>query len=108
MLIVFKAKRCADVTMPEDNGREILALLGKDRAADRGVVTVEQMPAAIASLARATRHQRLHRPDAARQEAGDAELDSRDDRVQLFQRARPVKRLLDQALYCRSPVTWGS
>ena len=36
--------------MFERNGKEILPLLGKDPEEARGIVTVEQLPAAIAAL----------------------------------------------------------
>jgi len=50
MLVTFKSAASGDLVMFEKNGKEILALLGKDPEAVRGVVTVEQLPAAIVAL----------------------------------------------------------
>ncbi len=108
MLIVFKAKGCADVIMLEENGREILRLLGKEDQADQGVVTVEQLPQAIAALRRAVASARMPVEGPSRAaEQGEGADPGAVPPVQLFQRAQPVLGLLDQALGKLTPVTWG-
>lgn len=109
MLIVFKAHSCADVVMLEENGREMLALIGKEASADRGVVTLEQLPEAISALRRAAAVRREPRTDSPGQLPGGPTEEGEDEvpPVQLFQRAQPVLNLLDQALQARTPVTWG-
>jgi hypothetical protein len=39
-----------DVIMFEKNGKEMLSVLGKDPADAKGIVTVEQLPGAIAAV----------------------------------------------------------
>lgn len=109
MLIVFKAKGCANVIMLEDNGREILRLLGKDGQADQGVVTVEQLPQAIAALRHAVASARAPVEGVSRiaEDGNTADLEA-PPLVHLFQRAQPVLGLLDQALGKQTPVTWGA
>jgi len=109
MLIVLKAKGCADVILLEDAGREILHLLGKERSAAQGIVTVEQLPGAIAGLARAAALGRASPEVAASAQPVDEGegKDTEPPPVQLFQRAQPVLLLLEQALQARTPVTWG-
>ena len=50
MLIVFKSPASGDVIMFEKNGKEMLGVLGKDPADAKGIVTVEQLPGAIAAV----------------------------------------------------------
>jgi len=49
MLYRFKSQASADVIMLEGNARQLLDIVGKSPSA-RGVITVEQMPAAISAL----------------------------------------------------------
>ena len=50
MLIVFKSPASGDVIMFEKNGKEMLGVLGKDPSDAKGIVTVEQLPGAIAAV----------------------------------------------------------
>ena len=50
MLIIFKSPASGDVIMFEKNGKEMLSVLGKDPADAKGIVTVEQLPGAIAAV----------------------------------------------------------
>ena len=47
MLIIFKSPTSGDVSMLEKNAQELLSLLGKNPDDRQGVITVEQLPAAI-------------------------------------------------------------
>lgn len=105
MLVTFKSAASGDLIMFEKNGKEILALLGKDPEEARGIVTVDQLPAAIAALRSAIA------VDKARQvslPADENEPESEVDRkVSLFQRAVPLLEMLERSLQGREPVTWG-
>ena len=50
MLVTFKSRAGADVIMFGDAARRLIEVLGKDAGDARGIVTVEQLPSAIARL----------------------------------------------------------
>lgn len=107
MLIVFKSPASGDVIMFEKNGKEMLGVLGKDAADAKGIVTVEQLPGAIAALRAAID------ADKARQAARPDDDEPADDiktpggAVSFFQRAVPLLELLERSLKDKVPVTWG-
>jgi len=106
MLIIFKSPASGDVIMFEKNGKEMLGVLGKDAGDAKGIVTVEQLPAAIAALKAAID------ADKARLAAQADEDDADQARpggggVSFFQRAVPVLELLERSLHDKVPVTWG-
>ena len=105
MLITFKSAASGDVMMFEENGKELLSVLGKDPDADKGIFTVEQLPHAIAALRAAVEADR-----STTREQPDAEEDDdrqADDGIQLAQRALPLLELLERSLVDKVPVTWG-
>ena len=105
MLVTFKSAASGDLVMFEKNGRELLALLGKDPAAARGIVTVEQLPDAIAALRTAIAADKARQ---AGQPADENDAESGVDRkINLSQRALPLLDLLERSLQDREPVTWG-
>ncbi len=105
MLVTFKSTASSDLLMFEKNGKEILALLGKDPEAARGVVTVEQLPMAITALRTAIAADKARQTSLADEEnEADSEVDRK---VNLFQRAVPLLELLERSLAERQPVTWG-
>ena len=72
MLITFKSGAGADVIMFGDAARRLLEVLGKDAGEARGIVTVEQLPVAIARLQSAIDAERAHQ-DARSAAAREAE-----------------------------------
>jgi len=105
MLITFKSAASGDVMMFEENGKELLSVLGKDPDADKGIFTVEQLPRAIAALraaVEADRSTKREQPDADEDDDRQA-----DDSIQLAQRALPLLELLERSLVDKAPVTWG-
>jgi len=104
MLIVFKSGVCADVLMFEKNGREILQILAKNPDDVRGVVTVEQLPDAIATLKSLIKEE--PRNKAAFHD--DQDEDDPDDVVSLALRATPILELFERSLAAKVPVTWGT
>ena len=105
MLIIFKSPAGGDVIMFEKNGKDMLTVLGKDPADAKGIVTVEQLPAAIDTLKAAIA------ADKARQaEQGEPDEDEArpgGGNVSFFQRAVPLLELLERSLKDKKPVTWG-
>jgi hypothetical protein len=105
MLITFKSAASGDVMMHGENGKELLRALGKDPDADKGIVTVEQMPGAIAAIraaVEADKSTQREPPDTIEDADGEP-----DDSIHLAQRALPLLELLERSLQDKVPVTWG-
>ncbi|MDR2851621.1 MAG: DUF1840 domain-containing protein [Burkholderiaceae bacterium] len=115
MLYRFKSQATGDVVMFEINARQLLDIIGK--APDKqGIITVAQMPAAIAALEAAvkeeTQARKLLPPGSAlavstpgSQEDDDPQAER--ERVALFQRAAPLIGMLKRALAEKRDVVWG-
>lgn len=106
MLITFKSAASGNVMMLGDNSKELLRAIGKDPDADKGIVTVEQLPGAIAALRAA-----VAADQRAQREAADVVEDADDvpgDSIHLAQRALPFLELLERSLQDKVPVTWGA
>lgn len=104
MLIIFKSAASGDVITLEPNGKEMLDVLGKDREDAQGIVTVAQLPDAIARVRRAMEG------DVAAH-AGQAPVDDTkqtpDGDISFHQRGLPLLELLERSLAENVPVTWG-
>ena len=98
MIYKFKSKAAGDVIMLGPNGDQMLRLIGHEPAA-KGIVDVEQLPAAIAAL-RAAVH------DEEAQPAEDEDAPGRNA-VSLRQRLWPVIELFERSLSEKQPVVWG-
>ncbi len=108
MLIVFKSPASGDVIMFEKNGKEMLGVLGKDPADAKGIVTVEQLPGAIAAVKTAIEADKARlAAQAAEAETDEAEAKPAGGGVSFFQRAVPLLELLERSLKDKVPVTWG-
>ncbi len=111
MLFTFKSEASADVIMLDKDAKKIIALLGKDGNDTQGIVTVEQLPAAIASLRKAIdedrerQSQRSEEDEAADREAGRTGMAAP---VGIAQRGWPVLQMLEQSLKEKVPVIWGN
>ena len=105
MLIVFKSAASGDIITFEKNAREMLDVLGKDRDEGKGIVTVDQLPAAIDRLKQAIAE------DSARHAAAPDDdtpaASGTGDGVSFHQRAVPLLEMLERALKDAVPVTWG-
>lgn len=111
MLYKFKSQAAADVIMLEADGNRILQVIGK-APSPTGIVTVAQIPAAIAALeaAIADEDARLH-ADPQRSDGDDDpgtdDTASRRDPVRLRQRAAPFIDVLRRSAEEDSAVVWG-
>ncbi|NML25054.1 DUF1840 domain-containing protein [Zoogloea dura] len=105
MLIIFKSPAGGDVIMFEKNGKDMLEVLGKDPADAKGIVTVEQLPAAIDTLKAAIAADKARQAEQG--EPDDADAKPGSGNVSFFQRAVPLLELLERSLKDRKPVTWG-
>lgn len=110
MLITFKSGASADVIMFGEPAKTLLGILGKDADDAKGIVTVEQLPDAIARLRTAidedrARHAgRTEDDEAADREAGRTGMAAP---VSLAQRAWPLLDMLEQSQRVGVPVVWG-
>ncbi|MDO4232760.1 MAG: DUF1840 family protein, partial [Lautropia sp.] len=89
MLYEFRSAATGTVTMVNKTGRQILEIIGKSPD-PTGIITVAQIPAAIAALEKAARAE----PAPTGNEPDDQDQDERDDppepEVSLQQRVAPL------------------
>ena len=109
MIITFQSQAAGDVMMFGDVAKKLMELMGKTPA-DQGIVTVEQLPAAIADLKAAvaddkSKHAGLQEEDLpAFEETPDG---AKRTYVSLARRAIPLIELLEWSLKKQVPVVWG-
>lgn len=89
--------------MFDEIAHRMMDLLGKEHAA-QGVVTVEQLPAAIVALKGAIARDRAAHQPRVEEEEDEAPANRP---VSLAQRALPLVELLEISLARGKPVTWG-
>lgn len=110
MLVTFKSAAGADVIMFGDAAQAMFEILGKDPSEPKGIVTVEQLPDAIARLMTAIDEDKLRQklgdPDQEETEAEEGKAGMAGP-VNLAQRAWPLLDLLQSSLKERVPVVWG-
>jgi hypothetical protein len=103
MIVTFKSKASGDVIMFGDAAHALMKIMGKDPE-PTGIVTPEQLPAAIAALKAAIEESR-RQPGPNEEE--EAEKPAMTQSVTLAQRAIPLLELLEWAQKKSTPVTWG-
>ena len=107
MLIIFKSPASGDVIMFEKNGKEMLSVLGKDPADAKGIVTVEQLPGAIAAVRASIDPDKTRLAQSAPATEHDGDAKPAGGGVDFFYRAVPLLELLERSLKDKVPVTWG-
>lgn len=111
MLTTFTSRADGDVIMFGEVACRILSLLGKDPQDVQGIITVEQLPAAIATLEAAAEQDKRERETAEPETDGDEATEperSRDISVSFSQRLVPLQTMLQHASRERTPVLWHS
>src|ERR1035437_6334045 len=104
MIYKFKSQAAADVIMLRLNGDQMLAIVGKKPSA-QGIITVAQIPAAIAALEAAiVTHETAQ---ARRAEQPQMEVEVEGDSVRLRDRAAPFIELLRTSALAGKDVVWG-
>jgi len=109
MIVTFKSAASADVIYFGDVAKRLMELMGKD-VADKGIVTVEQLPVAIARLKAAiAADKELHRQHLMDEEQKLEAAEGGNARpfVSLTQRAAPLLAMLEESLNEAKPVMWG-
>lgn len=110
-LVVFRSKAAGEIFMFAETARRIFAILGKDET-PRGVISVDQIPDALARLSAAIEQEKaqLQEARAAAEEAdrrGEPGAEGAAQPITLAQRAYPLVEMLQAALKKRVDVTWG-
>lgn len=107
MIYEFKSLATGTVVMTQDNAEKLLKVMGK-QPGETGIITVDQMPAAIAAL-----QNDLPTENAAETESTDpADNDEESDGdsqpvVSLRQRALPLIEVMQTAHKAGKDITWG-
>lgn len=107
MLITFKSNAAADVLMYKAHAKPLLDLLGKD--VDQGIITAEEMPAAVARLEEEvalSKQPPPSRQDDGHANAGEEELES-GKKVSFAARAFPLLEMMRAARQENTFVMWG-
>lgn len=108
MIITFQSAAAGDVIMFGDVALRMMEIMGKDKS-NKGIVTIEQIPDAIAKLRAAMAADKDEHARAVNADWPQNELDSRDEKVPVSftQRAVPLIELLELSLKKNKAVTWG-
>jgi hypothetical protein len=109
MLVIFKSAACGDLLYFGDVAKAMMALMGKE-VTDKGIVTVEQLPDAIARLAAAIAGDKpQHREHLLADEPKTETTENGGERpfVSLTRRALPLLEMLKVSLAEKEPVVWG-
>jgi hypothetical protein len=123
MIYEFRSRATGSIVMMEKVAERMLGILGKP-AGPQGIITVDQLPAAIACLRAAIADER-HAREAAREAAHasaqatdalpapaaggghDAEEAGPGTAIPLEARAQPLIEMFERALAGKRDVTWG-
>ena len=104
MIYKFKSKAAGDVIMLKPAGDHVLRIVGKEPG-PRGIVTVAELPAAIAALEAAIRHEaQPPQDDRDEDEKGDKPA---AERVSLRQRAWPLVEMMRRCHAGGHEIVWG-
>ena len=106
MLITFQSHAAADVLMYKQHAKVLLDLL--DKAVDQGVITAEEMPAAIAKLENEIAASKRSAPNeqASGEEQDDQDADA-GKKVSFAARAFPLLEMMRAAKQENTFVMWG-
>lgn len=108
MIVTFQSPASGDVIMFGDVAKRMMKIMGKE-ASDKGIVTVEQLPEAIARLQAAIEEDKQQRAAMRDEDLPQSEPAGDGSRpfVTLTQRALPLLELLEWSLKKNKPVVWG-
>jgi len=108
MIITFRSAASGDVIMFGDVAKRMMELMGKN-VTGQGIVTIEQLPDALARLSAAVTADKASRVDNNDDEPDQQSGSGRNagPAISLTQRATPLIELLEWSLKKKKPVTWG-
>lgn len=107
MIITFKSRAAGDVIMFGNVARRMLQIIGKDPEQAKGIVTVEQLPAALSALRDAMAADKAAARDTQAGDQDEAEAPrGMEGPVALWQRAAPLAELMEYSKKESQPVIW--
>jgi hypothetical protein len=107
MIVTFQSQAAQDVIMFGDVAYRLMEIMGHEAAA-KGIVTVEQLPDAIARLRAAITADKQQQAATPEDESPQADSQSESRQlVSLAQRAVPLLDMLQWSLRKNKPVMWG-
>ncbi len=111
MIVIFQSKASGDVIMFGDVAHRLMTIMGK-HATPKGIVTVGQLPDAIARIKAAVaqdkdEHSRIVAESDAPPDLMSASAESSQPSISLTQRALPLLELLELSQRKGVPVMWG-
>ena len=109
MIVIFQSQAAGDVIMFGDVAFKMMEVMGKEPAA-KGIITVEQLPDALARLKAAIARDKQSRAGMGEDDLPQTEESpdgSKRAYVSLTQRAVPLIELLEWSLKKQLPLVWG-
>lgn len=110
MVYEFSSRATGNMVMTQAVAERLLQVIGKSPGA-QGIITVAEMPAAIAKLKAAMAADKADKADKAGPAGGSAAEDEDDQdkekAIGLSQRAFPMVEMLERALAGDKDITWG-
>ena len=107
MLYKFKSKATGDLIMLEPQGRQILGLIGKEPT-PKGILLVQDMPAAIQALQSAVQAAEVRHANAVQEAVQHGEdPPNQEEAVTLRQRATPFLKMMQRCLSESHDIVWG-
>ncbi len=110
MIYKFKSQAAGDLIMLGPNGQRVLQIIGKAYTGTpdaQGIITPEQMPAAVAALEAAIAQEEAEQQAAIRDAKARGETPPNFDAISLRKRAWPLVEMLRRSHSHDVPVTWG-
>lgn len=102
----FKSRATADLIMLDANGRKLLEIIGKSPDEVHGIITVEQIPAAIIALEAAAAEDAARRAQPQDEAQEEDTVPANQDGVALGQRIVPFVDMLRRSAADGKEVTW--
>ena len=106
MLYKFKSKAAGDLIMLEQNGRQVLQIIGKDPA-PKGIIEPAQMAPAIAALESAVAREEADQKKVEDEAQAKGGKPVPADGISLRQRAVPFVDMLRRAEKAGQDIVWG-
>ena len=106
MIYKFKSKGAGDVVMLGPTGDTLLRVMGREPAA-KGIIEVDDMPAAIAVLEQAVAADEAARAQAEKDAAAEGTKLAPREGVTLRQRAWPLVEMMKRSMGEGADIVWG-
>ena len=106
MLYTFRSPAAGNLIMLQPNGQRVLEIIGKD-AGPQGIITPEQMPAAISALESAVAEEAAAQQTTKDEAKASGEAALRPEGVSLRQRAVPFIDMLKRCHKAGKEIVWG-